>query len=243
MASVVWRWHESHAAASPSALLLGVTQEIARMRWPAGTRLVAADRSLAMIQSLWPGDALGYPAFCAEWNALPVRDRSHDIVIGDGAFNIMPDPDGHHALAAVIARILRPGGVMLMRVFLRPDHAEPAATAIEDLWQGRIGNFHVFKWRLAQSLQGDSSAGVRLADIWDAWRAAVPDPQRLAERLGWPLEVLATIDNYRDALARYTFPTLSEVRALFDQRFVEQMCAFPSYELGERCPTLVYQLR
>jgi len=195
-----------------------------------------------MIQSLWAGDALGYPAVCADWITLPVRDHSQDIVIGDGAFNIMADPARHRALAGVIGRILRPGGLTLMRFFLRPDRAEPAARVIEDLWQGHIGNFHVFKWRLAQALQGDSSSGVCLADIWDAWRAAVPEPPRLAQRLGWSLDVLATIDNYRGAAARYTFPRLDEARALFDERFVEELCAFPRYELGERCPTLAFRL-
>ena len=33
----VARWHQGSRAASPLALLLGVTPEIALMRWPAGT--------------------------------------------------------------------------------------------------------------------------------------------------------------------------------------------------------------
>jgi SAM-dependent methyltransferase len=213
------------------------------MHWPGGTGLIAADRSRAMIRSLWPGDVLGYPAVCAEWTALPLPDRSQDIVIGDGSFNAMPDPSEHRALAATIGRTLRPGGLLLLRFFLRPDRAEPVATVIDDVWQGRIGNFHVFKWRLAHALHTDPSAGVRLSDIWDAWRAAVPDSRALAQRLGWPLAVLATIDNYRGSNTRYTFPTLDEARGLFDQRFSEELCAFPRYELGERCPTLGYRFR
>jgi SAM-dependent methyltransferase len=243
MEAAVERWYGRHAASSPYVLLLGVTQEIARMRWPPKTWLTAVDKSSAMIRGIWPGDELGFPAVSADWMALPIRDRSQDLVIGDGSFNTMVDANGHQALANAIRRVLRPDGLLLMRFFLRPERAEARAAVFEDLWQGRIGNFHVFKWRFVQALQGDSSAGVRLADIWDVWRAEIPDPPRLARHLGWPVEVITTIDSYRGASARYTFPTLHEVRETFAASFVEELCAFPHYELGERCPTLVFRIR
>jgi hypothetical protein len=97
----------------------------------------------------------------------------------------------------------------------------------------------VFKWRLAMALHGGLEEGVRLADIWDAWHAAVPRPDELARRLGWPLPEILTMDDFRNVQARYTFPTLAEVRAFAAARFEERGCHFPEYELGERCPTLV----
>jgi hypothetical protein len=109
---------------------------------------------------------------------------------------------------------------------------------VEDLRQKRIGNFHVFKWRLAMALHGPLEDGVRLGDVWDAWRDLVPDPQPLAADLGWPMEIINTIQNYRNVDTRYTFPTLDEARTLavgFDIVAVH----VPAYELGERCPTLI----
>jgi len=242
MEAAVECWQTRHTMLSPCALLLGVTPEIARMRWPPATRLTAVDRSSAMIRRVWPGDAFGFPAVCADWTGMPFRERSQDLVIGDGSFNAMADASGHRRLAGAIRQVIRPDGLLLMRFFLRPERAEAPAMVFEDLRQGRIGNFHVFKWRFVQALQGDSSMGVRLADIWDAWHAEIPNPQQLAHHLGWPVAVVATIDSYRAAPARYTFPTLREVREMFAPTFVEQQCAFPRYELGERCPTLVYRV-
>ncbi|MDD5565258.1 MAG: hypothetical protein PHQ91_16200, partial [Thermoanaerobaculaceae bacterium] len=39
-----------------SALLCGVTPEIAGMAWPADTRLTAVEQSIEMIREVWPGD-------------------------------------------------------------------------------------------------------------------------------------------------------------------------------------------
>jgi hypothetical protein len=111
---------------------------------------------------------------------------------------------------------------------------------VDDLMHGHIGNFHVFKWRLAMALHGSLEEGVRLADIWDTWRAVVPEPEALTARLGWSREIMSTIDNYRDVKSRYTFPTLTEVRAAMSAAFIEVESFFPRYELGDRCPTLVF---
>ena len=49
-----------------------------------------------------------------------------------------------------------------------------------------------------------------------------------------------TIEAYRGLNARYTFPTLEELRALFaDCGFGILDIAIPRYELGVRCPTFV----
>jgi hypothetical protein len=236
-------WHTAHPVPSPQAVLLGVTPEIAVMRWPPGTRLTAIDHNEAMIREIWPGARFGYGALCANWSDLPQLPGSQDIVVGDGCFSVLVTRDEYRATVRAVRRVIREHGLFLTRFFIRPDVAETVAGVIDDLLQARIGNFHAFKWRLAMALHGSLDEGVRLADIWDAWHAAVPAPAQLASRLDWPLPAVLTIDAYRDVQTRYTFPTLTEARAALAAAFEETACWFPGYELGERCPTLAFRPR
>jgi hypothetical protein len=236
-------WHAAYPLPSPQAVLLGVTPEIALMQWPPGTRLVAIDHNEAMIREIWPGEKLGYTAQCAEWSRPPLPPGSQDIIVGDGCFSLLVNRAEYRATAHAMRRVIRRHGLFLMRFFIRPDVAEPVAGVVDDLWQARIGNFHAFKWRLAMALHGSLDEGVRLADIWDAWHAAVPEPAQLVSRLGWPVPAVLTIDAYRDVQTRYTFPTLAEARAVLAEGFEETACWFPGYELGERCPTLAFRPR
>src|SRR3954468_12555969 len=72
---------------APRALLLGVTPEIATMRWPAGSGLLAVDRSPGRLDDVWPGRAAPHGAAVrGNWLQLPVADRSRDIAIGDNPF-------------------------------------------------------------------------------------------------------------------------------------------------------------
>jgi SAM-dependent methyltransferase len=235
-------WQKRSGATTPRALLCGVTPEIARMRWPGGTRLVAVDHSVAMIAGVWPaGEAPGH-AVCGEWMRLPLADGSRDVLIGDGCFSLLVGHRCYAAFAAELRRVAVPGALLLMRYFIRPDTPEAARDVVDDLWQKRIGNFHVFKWRLAMALHGTLDEGVRLADIWNAWHAAAPDPAKLADHLGWPHAMVNTIHNYRGVETRYSFPTLAEARELTGD-FDEVAIHVPDYELGERCPTLVMRAR
>ena len=236
------RWHAAMLPVPLHALLLGVTPEIAAMSWPAGAQLLAADLSRPMIRGVWPGAALGHMAVCADWLDLPLPDRTQDLVLGDGSFSALTG-DAYTAMVESLRRIVCRQGLVLMRFFTRPDRSEAPADAFADLSAGRIGSFHAFKWRLAMALHGSLDAGVRLADIWDAWHDAVPDPQEVARERGWPLPVVLTIDDFRGSATRYTFPTLSEARAAMADGFEEVSCRFPTYELGERCPILAFRPR
>lgn len=227
------------------AALLGVTPELARMRWPRGTRLTAFDRCPGMLAEVWPGAALAPDAVAvrAAWEALPVADGALDVVAGDGCYTLLDAPRGYRALGAEVARALAPGGTFAMRFFVRPERPEPVDGVFAALRAGAIGSFHAFKWRLAMALHGKLEEGVRVADVWDAWRAHEGDADALAARLGWPAAEVRTIDAYRDAPARYTFPTLAEARALLAEHFVEEACHAMGYELGERCPTSRMRVR
>lgn len=238
--TAVQDWRSRTAVAAPRALLCGVTPEIARMRWPAGTRLIAVDHSRPMIAGVWPAAEVPGVAVCGDWTALPLPDAVQHLLIGDGCYSLLIGRVRYAAFAAELRRVAVDDALLVMRYFLRPERAETVAVVVDDLWQRRIGNFHVFKWRLAMALHGTLEQGVRLRDIWDAWHAAVPDPAQLAAHLGWPPAVVNTIHNYRDVDTRYSFPTLAEARALTGG-FRVIATHVPAYELGERCPTLILQ--
>ncbi|MCX7789499.1 MAG: class I SAM-dependent methyltransferase [Chloroflexaceae bacterium] len=223
-----------YGVASPRALLLGVTPEYAAMGWPAGTRLLAVDRNRAMIGHVWPKQGLpaGATVIRGEWARLPFPSACFDLVVGDG----VTFAHGAKGLEREVARVLRLDGRYLLRAFIRPDQPESPDAVHADLEAGRIGSFHAYKWRLAMALHGTLDEGVRVADIWRAWRARVPDAAALARRMGWPPAVLATIDAYRDAAAVYAFPTLAELRLGLLADFDLLTIRFPGYELGERCP-------
>lgn len=230
-------WCSRTAVSAPRALLCGVTPEVARMRWPAGARLVAVDHSRPMIAGVWPVEAPGM-AVCGDWLFLPLANASRHLLIGDGCYSLLVGRAQYVAFAAELRRVASDDALLAMRYFVRPDVAERVERVIDDLWRRRIGNFHVFKWRLAMALHGTLEQGVRLGDIWTAWHDAVPDPEKLAAHIGWPVAVVNTINNYRNVDTRYSFPTLAEVRACTGDFVIEAMHV-PAYELGERCPTLI----
>src|SRR5689334_1890777 len=76
---------------APRVLVLGVTPEIHGMPWPRGSDVVAVDRSEAMIAAVWPGPPGS--AHRGEWTALPLPDRSRDVVLCDGGVHLLAHPD------------------------------------------------------------------------------------------------------------------------------------------------------
>jgi len=201
--------------------------------------LLAIDRSSAMIENVWPGNPLVHAkALCGEWTHMPIADQACDVVVGDGCFTVIRYPQEYEGVIRELRRVLKGDGLLAMRIFVRPDMPEPVGELFDDLWAGRIVNFHTFKWRLAMALHGDLAGGVRLADIWNAWNAAVPEPDVLAKRLDWPIETIHTIDVYRERDVRYTFPRLEELRRALSDHFTEVACVYPDYQMGDRCPTV-----
>ncbi len=225
-----------------SALLCGVTPEIADMAWPPGTRLTAVEQSVEMIRTVWPGDREGFRrARQGNWLAPPIEPASADLVIGDGCFISVGFPDGHRDLAASVRRALRPGGLLVMRCFVQPETREPAEKVWVELEAGRIGSFHAFKWRLAMALQQTAEAGIGLAEIWDAWSRGPLAAEQVRARTGWSADVLATMDLYRGGAHRFHFATEAELLdAVAGTIRLESRHVSP-YELGERCPILAFR--
>lgn len=228
----VARWTSTHGRA-PRVLLLGSTPELASI---AGSSLVAVDRSRAMLGAVFPAEA--GPAVVGDWRAMPFRDAAFDWIAGDGCATTLHYPDGYATFAAEVRRVLATGGELALRLFTLPESPEPLLEVARDLAANRIGNFHILKWRLAMAIQ-PPSRNVRVTEILDVFERFTRDRAALAERTGWLPATIDTIDAYRDSTMEYSFPTLVEVRAAFADHFDEVACLFPSYELGDRCPTLL----
>lgn len=224
------------------ALLLGVTAELAQIDWDPPLRLCAVDQSASMIRGLWPGDTEARQAQLGDWLALSAPPGGFVLALGDGVLTLFDYPAGYVRLSAVLKRSLAPHGLLCLRSFCRPQQSENVADVFDALWAGRIGNFHVFKWRLAMALQGDATRGVRLADIWDTFEAHTSVP-RLAERTGFPIAEVGTIEGYRGVQDRYSFSTEREAVDVFSPELELLETWHPDYELGDRCPHLTFRRR
>lgn len=222
------------------SVLLGVTPELATMPWPSNTRLLAVDRSPGMIRSVLPRlSGADVNAVCGNWLGLPLPAASVDCVVGDGCFTVLESLAAHRVLSSEVCRVLDQDGFFVIRLFVQLPEPETVDRVMDELLADAIGNFHVFKWRLAMALQKSPESGVGVHDIWQQWQWAGISAQSLSRRTGWPVEEIRTIEAYRDSPARYTFPTLEQARELLHNDFRELACHVPDYELGRRCPTLL----
>jgi hypothetical protein len=244
MQTAITRQGERDADRPLAGLLLGVTPEIAGLDWPPRSELLAADRSIEMVRLVWPGDVPGRRrAECADWFTLLSHAGPFDVVIGDGSFNTLTFPDGLVAIARLIHRALRADGILVIRLFVEPERRETAAGVFADLQRHAIGSFAVFKFRLAMALQSGSGGGVRLAEVWQVWHDAGIDEAGLRAATGWPLEVIRTIETYRDSPGVLTFPTRRQAEDALGELFAVEWESVPNYEMGDRCPTLVLRSR
>jgi SAM-dependent methyltransferase len=196
-----------------------------------------------MIEALWPGPPAA--VVCADWTDVPLQASSRDVVLGDGGLHLLSYPVGQAALVTNLARALVPGGVVVMRLFVPPgpDGRETPESVLDDLLAGRIANLNLLKLRLGMALQPDAEAGVGVASVYEAVRQVRPDLVTLAATVGWDLDHLLAIESYRDSFTRYWFVTVDQVRDLFGASFDLEAAHVPSYELGERCPTVVLRRR
>jgi SAM-dependent methyltransferase len=235
---------DRHGRAGMTVGILGVTPELARLSWPAHTRLLAMDYSMPMVRGVWPTDhppTLRPQAILGNWLNLPLADRGCDMVLGDGCY-VLLNASQPPLLNREVRRVLRPGGLFVIRVFIRPDVDESPEQVWNDLTAGRIGNFHIFKFRLLMSLRRNNGE-VHVADACAFFDSHCDDHESLAADLNWDVDEIRTIEAYRNQPAIYWYPTLGEFREMARPHFHEIRCDWPTYEMGDRCPTFVLQAR
>ncbi|HJX31490.1 MAG TPA: hypothetical protein VJ624_06525 [Thermodesulfobacteriota bacterium] len=229
-----------HRYGAPRVLLLGVTPEIYRLRWPEGTDFLAVDHAQAMIDAVWPGPKKAVQ--CTEWIALSLPKNSRDIVLCDGGLHLLAYPGEQQQLAHLLRDVLSDNGMCILRLFVPPAQRESSDAVISDLLEGKISSLNILKLRLGMSLLKSAAEGVELGRVWRLIHEAAPDLEDLAAKIGWSLEYMLAINAYRGSTARYYFVTVDQVSELFCNNscgFETHRLRVPSYDLGERCPTIV----
>jgi SAM-dependent methyltransferase len=242
VADVIARWSRDHGT-PPRALICGVTPELYRLPWPAGARVRAIDRARPMIDAVWPGPR--GDVVCADWTAMPLANGSADVVLCDGGVHLVPFGAPRDAFARELARVVAPRGLFVARLFVPPARRESSDAVLRDLLDAKIASLNVLKLRLGMALQTSVAEGVQLSRVWDALHAVAPDHGQFAARLGWTVDHLRAIDTYRDCPARYHFQSVDDVRDLLFEgtggRFALASVSVPTYDLGDRCPTVVFR--
>lgn len=219
-------------------LLLGVTPELTSLPG----RMVAVDLNAAMINAIWSGNSPGHNVVQGDWLHLPFAAYTFNAAIGDGCLSLLSFPSQYEQLFGELRKVLKPGGKVLFRMFASPDEAESVTDVRDAALGGRIGSFHAFKWRLAMAMAAEAgNPNVDVIAIHKTFNRLLPDRQRLALASGWSAEDIATIDVYRGSVAVYSFPTLAQLRLTIPQGFRETGVEQGSYELAERCPTLMLE--
>jgi SAM-dependent methyltransferase len=222
------------------ALILGVTQELFHLLDGARTDLLAIDHTQGMIDQVWPGPRSRVVR--ADWTALPIAPRCRDLALCDGGLQQLSYPHGQSAVVRSLHRVLAPGGLCIVRLFVPPSRRESVEQVFDDLLENRVSSLNLLKLRLWMAMQQDAQTGVRLADIWTAVHDIAPDFPAFSRKLGWNLEHLLAIDAYRDCPKRYYLIDLEQAVALFCDApggFAVESVREPTYPCGEQCPTLI----
>jgi len=219
------------------ALILGVTPELALMKWPMGYRVIGIDLNFGMVQGVWPVHGMkDRHVVCGDWQRLPLANVSTDVCIADGCFSMLGYPESYERLACEVHCVLKPGGLFMFRTFARSNEVKTPEEVVSDLVRGKIKNFHEFKFRLAIALQSNTRSGVGVDAVWRAWNDIRDEVGAVSKTLGWDENNFATVEVYSGSITRYSFPTVQELREIFAAYFLE--CSYPQleYEFGSHCP-------
>jgi SAM-dependent methyltransferase len=222
--------------AGSRCLLLGSTVEYAAL----GPNIIAMDASFSMLSALWRSADSSGLAIQSDWTNMPIESRSITHVLGDGSLNAVSTS----VLAEVLqeaARVLRPEGSLIARVFCRPASAESADDIGRDVRLGQAGSFHALKWRIAMAaLRDPASSDIAVSAIRDAVVAQYPDRDELCRATGWNRAEVDTLDVYDGSSVVYNFPTEAAIFALLRRWFATvEIVRCGAYPLAERCPLLV----
>jgi hypothetical protein len=237
-------WQDRNPRRQLRVLLLGVTPEIAEYSWPANTYLLAVEKSQTMINLIWPGNIPGQrEAVSGNWFDIQLEEASFDFVVGDGFSTSFAYPEGYQQIARLISRWLKPDGWLMARLFVRTEKKETLDAILAALRTGTIKKFDILKWRLGMALQENVRQGVIIDEIYRAWKGMEDQWPSLPEEAGWPRSTVDTIKLYDGRDERYAFPTIKELNDAFSNHLKPVSTAFPDYDFGECCPSLVYRRR
>jgi SAM-dependent methyltransferase len=227
------------------ALLLGVTRAIAAMRWPAGTDLVSLDWSEPVIRRLWHDEGVpaGARPIRGDWREMPLATGCRTVALSDGSYHSITSHEDGVLITRELARVLAPGGLFCTRNFVATDPPERIDDLFDELYGGKAGSLHVFRWRLAAAMQGRSGKGVPRHDIWRLWQSRVGDAAALKAIYGDADRGFVIFERFRNLGGRLFYYTLSELEALCAGAFERVALSVPTYPGGERFPRLALRAR
>jgi SAM-dependent methyltransferase len=217
-------------------LQLGVTPEIARL----SAQGIAVDVNPEMVSSVWPGDSATHHAIVGDWLELPLEDASIDSAFGDGSLTMIRWPQDYRLLFENLTRVLRPGGRLVLRCFVRPDECEGLDELAGATLAGEVGHAGAFKLRFnmaVAAVAGEVSVtGSRIHDLFEEY---FPDRIALARATGWSAADFAQIDAYAGATSLHSYPTRAEIVSTLPAEVRHSFVETSGYLLAERCPLLV----
>lgn len=126
------------------AVILGATPELADIALTAGCRVVRIDSNPAMFDAAagrqTVADRKAETLVIGDWLHMQgIRDGEADIVLGDSSLNNVPHEDMTR-LFAELARITRPGSMLVLRQIVLPDQPCPDYDFTPALAAFRAGN-------------------------------------------------------------------------------------------------------
>jgi SAM-dependent methyltransferase len=221
------------------ALLLGMTPEFA----PLAAQTVAVDWSDKALSVIWAGNGPTQHALKGNWLRLPCTAAVFSAAIGDGSFNCLEYPGDYECVFDELARAVRPGGRIVVRVYLTPDPCDLLPATRVRTMAGGVRNIHELKWRVANALCAASGEpNLPVTSILDGFNRTFPDRLALRRATGWTGEEVAQVDAYDRLPDVFSFPTARQLLTVAERFARCRLVAAGDYALAERCPLLVMDL-
>jgi len=226
----------------PKICVLGVTPEIIQLDWPNKAKLYAFDSSKDMIKKLWIYNRkIDSQVSMADWNHLPLKKNSMNFILGDGSFTALQGIEEHKSVTREIERVLKNGGSLIMRCFIRPNKKETINQIKKDVESNKILNFGTLKWRIAMALTDSKTSTVQPSHIYNIFHETFKDLSKLTSYNKWTLDDISTLDSYANMSGFFTFLTESSLKQYMPKNLKFISKKIGNYELAERCPTMLFK--
>jgi SAM-dependent methyltransferase len=220
--------------------VLGATPELTTV----ASCTVAIDRSASALNVIWPGHAVGRRAIRADWLQLPCADGAFVAAVGDGSLNCLEYPYAYEIFLQRLAHVVRPGGRIVLRVFISPEPCESIEDARAAVMSGSVRSIGALKWRMAHLVAGTHrDPNVSARSIAGAFSRCFSDRTVLRSVTGWSDEDFAEIDGLEHVPGGFSFPTAAQLLDAVPAGFGNVvLLESGAYELADRCPLLVLEI-
>ena len=221
------------------ALLLGVTPEIATLKWPDECYLVALERAVSMIDNHWPGDIENQRSVhCGDWFDIPGTLSNLDVIIGDGCFSLQEFESGYHQLCRSLCPPLSSQGALIIRCFVNSESDKRLVDLLSDIDCSQCFSMEEVKSLLFSALASRESPHVKVRDIWSLWKQLVYEKNISIELMAKVAES-GSFDYYENSQLRLSIPYVDDVKKLLGEHFKNVEVFYSDYKLASFCPILL----